>query len=84
MVTRQDFEIADIIQAYINIFNSADGRRVLLDLAQSGMVDATTFDPDPYKSAYNQGKRDLVLLVFANLQQDPIQFLANTLNIEEF
>ncbi len=52
----------DLRAAYLRLFRSPDGEAVLADLDRRGFARASTFAPgDPYRTAYNEGFRGMVL-----------------------
>lgn len=72
------FEKATIIAAYKRLFlNNLDGKAVLADLAAESMMDSSTFHADPYIAAFNQGKREIVLGLFAKLNVNLVEYLTN-------
>lgn len=50
-------------RAYRRLFESADGRTVMEDLEQRGSFLRSTFSIDPGRTAFNEGRRSLVLHV---------------------
>lgn len=70
-------------EAYRRLFCSPEGELVMEDLARRGFMDRTTVavsggGVDPVRSAYNEGRRSLVLYVrhmtdahhFRNMEED--------------
>ncbi|MGE4551604.1 MAG: hypothetical protein AB7D57_00735 [Desulfovibrionaceae bacterium] len=47
--------------AYRRTFESEDGRTVLEDLERRGFMWGSTLHPDPQRTAFNEGRRSLVL-----------------------
>ncbi|MCM0756104.1 hypothetical protein M7784_12750 [Desulfovibrio aminophilus] len=71
MERNADSEAArELRQAYVRLFDCPDGRKVLEDLAGQGFARASTFDPDPCRAAFNQGRRGLYLRVERMLDPD--------------
>jgi hypothetical protein len=48
---------------YLAVFDGAAGKAVLSDLMARGMVLQSTFNSDPMKAAYNEGKRSIALYI---------------------
>jgi len=65
-------------RAYQRVFNAetTEGFTVMQDLAWAAHAHRSTFDPDPIKAAYLQGKRDLWLRIQHHLSLDETQLLA--------
>lgn len=59
-----------IIRAYKRLFDSDDGKVVLQDLAKSCNFSLSSFDSDPYRTAYNEGVRSVILRLFDILDTD--------------
>jgi len=79
-----NWQRAQNIYNYKKLFLGSDvGKAVLEDLASEAMLDSSTFDPNPQLSAYNQGKRDCVLEIFAKLNTDIKQFLMSNAPMED-
>lgn len=49
------------VMAYIRTFEGPNGQLVLKDLAMRCMAERRTFDADPYKTAFNEGRRSVYL-----------------------
>lgn len=80
-----NYQRAQNISHYKRLFLGSDlGKAVLEDLAAEGMLDTTTFDINPQLAAYNQGKRDFVLEIYAKLNVDIKQFLTSNIPTEDF
>jgi hypothetical protein len=55
------FTPLELHRAYRRIFESLDGRAVMDDLERRGCFLRSSFDPDPGRTAFNEGRRSLVL-----------------------
>ena len=64
---KQDIRIKS---AYKKTFGTEEGQIVLMDLMQSLGAMSTTFDKDPYVSAFNEGKREAVLSIIHTIEMD--------------
>lgn len=53
----------ELHRAYRRLFESADGQTVMEDLEQRGAFLRSTFSADPGRTAFNEGRRSLVLHV---------------------
>jgi hypothetical protein len=53
----------ELHRAYRRLFESADGQTVMDDLEQRGAFMRSTFSTDPGRTAFNEGRRSLVLHV---------------------
>lgn len=51
----------ELHRAYKRIFDSHDGRTVMKDLENRGCFLRPTFSTDPGRTAFNEGRRSLVL-----------------------
>lgn len=49
---------------YLAVFDGPAGKAVLQDLYVRGMLMQTTYNSDPMKAAFNEGKRSLALYIF--------------------
>ena len=54
-------------EMYRNAFNSEDGEKVLRDLSLNFHVSSTTLGRDAQESAYNEGRRSVVLHILRRL-----------------
>lgn len=54
-------KLKDLKVAYKNTFTSEDGVKVLKDLERRCFMTYTTFNSDPYVSAFQEGTRSVVL-----------------------
>lgn len=62
------------ITRYKEVFSSESGKMVLADLMSTFSVLDSTFDPDPYIHAYNEGARSVVMRVLKTINTDPEHF----------
>lgn len=62
-------KLDDVIY-YQQLFASVEGKIVLADLIKKNFVLSNTFNEDPYKSAFNQGKRDAINEIISILNVD--------------
>jgi len=46
---------------YLAVFDGPAGKAVLADIMRSGGLMAPSFNPDPMRAAFNEGKRNLAL-----------------------
>ena len=62
---------------YQRVFKSEDGKVVLADLVKKNHVLSNTFIEDPYRSAFNQGRRDAIneILSILNIDIDEAFYL---------
>ena len=63
----------DMIINYQRTFQSEHGKKVLHDLMKSSLMITTTFDDDPYRTAFNEGQRALVMRILLTINVDPNQ-----------
>lgn len=59
---------------YKEAFSTESGKIVLNDLMKTFSVLDSTFDPDPYIHAYNEGARSVVMRVLKTINTDPEAF----------
>lgn len=57
-----------MLQAYATVFGSPLGQQVLDDLRRSCFMNRTSFVNDPYQSAFNEGMREVVLMIQRAIQ----------------
>jgi len=50
-------------QQYMATFDGAAGKAVLEDLMKRGKLLASSYDPDPLRMAFNEGRRSIALHV---------------------
>lgn len=60
----------ELHRAYCRVFDGADGRRVLEDLKARGFFLASCLASEPCRTAFNEGRRSLVLHVLAMLDRE--------------
>ncbi|MBU1040724.1 MAG: hypothetical protein KKF77_06475 [Proteobacteria bacterium] len=53
----------DLHQAYALAFAGEAGKQVLADLSRQGFLRETSFNPDPQRAAFNEGRRSLALYI---------------------
>lgn len=57
-------------EEYYNAFvQSPSGRNVLKDMLAAHYHNASSFSPDPYQTAFNEGERNVVLRILTILNQ---------------
>jgi hypothetical protein len=56
-------------EAYRNAFTGPTGEKVLEDLRAFAYGDRTSFDPNPYVAAFNEGQRALVVAIANTIKQ---------------
>ncbi len=54
-------DLRELRAAYGRVFGGPDGRMVLEDLEQRGFWRSSSFSPDPARTAFNEGRRSLVI-----------------------
>ena len=67
---RENRNAVDLHRAYCRVFDGADGRRVLEDLKSRGFFLASSLGSEPCRTAFNEGRRSLVLHVLAMLDRE--------------
>ena len=60
--------------AYKKVFADEDGKIVLHDLMRSTGYNSTTFEPCPYRTAFNEGARSVVVRILQTIEVDPEAF----------
>lgn len=55
---------------YKRLFTTPDGREVLKDLLNLCGYDQSSFNKDPYKTARNEGRREVALDILAMVRMD--------------
>lgn len=69
---------SDLAHCYKKVFGSADGQTVLRDLMKFGHISEMTYVPsDPTHTAFNEGKRRVVLRVMSFVDAELIQNAIN-------
>lgn len=62
----------DLLNSYKKLFSTDDGIKVLSDLMKKSCILASTHVPgDPYSSANNEGKREMILYILQVLETEP-------------
>lgn len=59
---------------YRATFGTPEGERVLADLVDRNGIFRPTFEQDPYVTAFNEGRRNVLLDILKYLQVTPEQF----------
>lgn len=59
-----------LLQAYQDVFSSREGHIILQDLMKNHHVKGSSFNPDPYVTAFNEGERNVVLRILTKLNID--------------
>ena len=75
----RDQELESLVMAYIRLFETPNGVDVLADLKERCMAERRTFDSDPYKTAFNEGRRSiwLEILQMRDVRKLDLQKTAN-------
>jgi hypothetical protein len=63
-------DVTTLHQCYRRAFAGEAGRAVLADLEARAYVRATSFDPDPQRAAFNEGRRSLALHILRMLDPE--------------
>ena len=58
-------ELLELHQAYLNVFKTESGKKILKDLERSCFVNSSSMSDsnDPYRLAFNEGKRSIYLRI---------------------
>ena len=64
-----------VYRAYLEVFNSEEGKVVLRDMCRAHGVLQHTFDKDPYMNAFLSGERNAVMRIIAILGMTPDDFI---------
>ena len=56
-----------MILTYKRVFDTQDGKKVLEDMFRACNFTTTSFTPDPYQTAFNEGARSVVLRLLDTL-----------------
>lgn len=72
-ISRKAQKPRNLAQDYQDTFRSEAGKSVLEDLEKKGFFTRSSFDPDPYQTAHNEGMRSLVLRIHHYLNTNPIE-----------
>lgn len=60
----------DLLTACQRVFETEDGQALLYDMMKSNGMFTTTFNENPYTSAFLEGRRSMVADLLANLNKD--------------
>lgn len=60
----------DLLTACQRVFETEDGKQLLFDMMKSNGMFTTTFNENPYTSAFLEGRRSMVADLIANLDKD--------------
>ena len=72
MTEQENRESVELHRAYCRVFEGADGRKVLEDLKARGFFLAPCLGADAQRTAFNEGRRSLVLHVLAMLDRQGV------------
>jgi len=67
---------------YISLFSGELGRKILNDLIANHCVLSATFSSDPYRTAFNEGQRNVVLRILNMIIKNPSDLLDRVREIE--
>lgn len=70
-------------QAYVDLFSSPSGRLVLLDLMRRGGILSTSMDKSAEMTAFNEGRRSMVLDILARSRVNMQDVLKYSMEVEE-
>jgi hypothetical protein len=73
----------DIVLKYKRIFDSEEGKAVLLDLMEKFHVYGGTYTPDPYNMYFREGERSVVRHIISAVDMDYEAFRKTLKEIEE-
>lgn len=55
---------------YQHVFGSEEGERVLRDLMKGACIwGESSYDPNPYATAYNEGRRSIILQILEHMRR---------------
>lgn len=76
-VLAEDNKYLDIVKLYKSVFKTQNGEKVLWDLMKASGFTSTNFDENPYKTAFNEGARSMVMRILnlTEMDTDKIQVL---------
>lgn len=57
-------------QCYLRVFEGEAGKAVLADIEARAYVRDTSFNPDPQRTAFNEGRRSLALHIRRMLERE--------------
>lgn len=69
-VRKQGQREIKLIDSYKTMFSGDDGKKVLYDLMKFCHFLHNSYDPNPHKTSFNEGKRDVILYILSILGQD--------------
>ncbi len=73
-ISRKAQKPRNLAQDYQDTFlRSEAGKSVLEDLEKKGFFTRSSFDPNPYQTAHNEGMRSLVLRIHHYLNSNPTE-----------
>ena len=58
------------LKAYQDLFNDPNGEKVIQDLMTRFGMKTSTFNTDPYVTAFNEGQRNVVLYILTRMNLD--------------
>jgi hypothetical protein len=68
-------KLVNLVKDYQKVFNSKEGQHALFDLIRrSEILNSASSDWDPYRLAFNEGRRSIVLYILSKLDTDPEAF----------
>lgn len=73
----------DIHKAYIRLFNSEDGKKVLRDLLKSTGAFELSMDTTDRETAFNEGRKSVALRILRTINADPEKLYAQLDNQED-
>lgn len=68
-------QIASNQQLYRNVFDTPEGKAVLEDLKKRCFDKTSTYDDNPYRTYFNEGRRSVYKYIINLLEQDLTQIL---------
>ena len=68
---------------YKRTFTSKSGKNVLHDLMDAHQMLRPSFDPDPYRTAFREGERSVLLRILTIMKTEPAQLLAHIEEIQK-
>jgi len=60
----------EVTRAYLRMFATADGKKILQDIMETCKINKSCFDADPYEMARMEGERNVALRILAILNTD--------------
>ena len=70
-------QFSDMKERFRGVFASAEGREVLRFIIASGGVTVRSFRPDPFDTAFQEGRRSLALEILG-MCEEPAKFVEST------